>query len=113
MQTAQRGEVIAALMAAKATKGPLVIITDSQYTRDTIIRGSSAKGWSQGPRADLWNLFWEGTKGREIQAKWVKAHTKLDEIEKWGLTKEDWQGTKEQTNWQTVALKATLGSQSV
>eukprot|EP00974_Lingulodinium_polyedra_P075441 7310926-Lingulodinium_polyedra.AAC.1 len=54
-QTAQRGELFAAVAAVEAVDGPVRLLTDNQYVRDGIVRLRDGADPSEWKHADLWD----------------------------------------------------------
>ena len=82
--TNQRMEIQAALEAARALEGPLLIVSDSTYVvncfRDRWWEGWLARGWVNSARKpvanrDLWEPLVELVAARgDIAFRWVKGH---------------------------------------
>ena len=93
VQTAQRGELQAALIACRQRRGPLTLVTDSRYVAEGFKR---LRGWAAAPDAkhgDLWAALWAAGAGtEEVVAKWVPAHQ--DAPSPPLLTAEDWRGNR-------------------
>ena len=83
--TNQRMEIAAALEAARALPGPLVIVSDSTYVvhcwRDRWWEGWLARGWKNSAKKpvanrDLWEPLVELFRTRdELRLEWVKGHS--------------------------------------
>ena len=73
-QTVQRAELFAAVVAAGAARGPLRIVTDSQYVARSIAK---LRAWPWPPEwrhADPWHLLWHAAKLGALAANWIPAH---------------------------------------
>ena len=73
-QTVQRAALFGAVVAAGAARGPLRIITDSQYVARNIAK---LRAWPWPPEwrcADPWRLFWHAAKLGALAANWIPAH---------------------------------------
>lgn len=80
--TNNRMEMQAVIEALKATRGPVVLYTDSQYVKNGItdwIRGWKRNGWKTAAKKpvknkDLWIEIDRLADGRSIEWRWVKGH---------------------------------------
>ena len=99
--TNNRMELMAAIEALRALKGPCVVElhTDSKYVQDGItkwIHGWKRNGWKTADRkpvknADLWQALETETETHEIDWRWVKGHAghdlneRADELARQGM----------------------------
>lgn len=82
--TNNRMELLAAIAALNALKGPCTVdlSTDSVYVRDGITKwvfGWQKNGWKTADRkdvknADLWQALVEATRRHRVTWRWVKGH---------------------------------------
>ena len=73
-QTVPRAELFAVVVAAGAARGPLRIVTDSQYVARNIAK---LRAWPWPPEwrhADPWHLLWHAAKLCALAASWIPAH---------------------------------------
>jgi ribonuclease HI len=88
--TNNRMELTAAIEALKATDGPIVLHTDSQYLQKGITQWIAAwkrTGWRTADRKpvknqDLWRALDEAIKGRRVEWRWVRGHNGHPENER-------------------------------
>jgi ribonuclease HI len=95
LQSNQRAELLAVVLACLRDPRPLDIRSDSEYVCNGFksIGGWAVVGW-QGDHADLWNLLCReiASRAASVQVSWVKGHaTKLD-IDRGRSTEEDKEG---------------------
>ena len=84
--TNNRMEMQAVIEALKATAGPVVLYTDSQYVKNGIcdwINGWKRNGWKTAAKKpvknkDLWVEIDRLADGRSIDWRWVKGHAGHD-----------------------------------
>jgi len=84
--TNNRMEMQAVIEALKATEGPVILYTDSQYVKNgvtTWIHGWKRNGWKTASRKpvknkDLWIEIDDLTSAREIDWRWIKGHAGHD-----------------------------------
>ena len=89
-QTVQRSELWAALVAARARSGPLLVVTDSSYVAKGVARLLS---WAEAPDAvngDLWAALRAAGGGAAVRARWVPAHQRCFYPPR--LSAVDWRG---------------------
>ena len=98
VQSNQRAELLAVVLACLRDPRPLDIRTDSDY----VCKGfASWRSWSvsewHGDHADLWNLLASDLRVRSsaVQVSWVKGHAKQLDIDRGRTTKEDKMGNDE------------------
>ena len=95
MQSNQRAELLAVVVACMRDPRPLDIRTDSEYVCNGFDALSSWKesGW-KGDHADLWNLLASALHSRvsEVCVSWVKGHAKRVDIARGRTTEEDKKG---------------------
>ena len=95
MQSNQRAELLAVVVACMRDPRPLDIRTDSEYVCNGFAALSSWKesGW-KGDHADLWNLLASALHSRvsEVCVSWVKGHAKRVDIARGRTTEEDKKG---------------------
>jgi len=95
VQSNQRAELLAVVVACMRDPRPLDIRTDSEYVCNGFAALSSWKesGW-KGDHADLWNLLASALHSRvsEVCVSWVKGHAKRVDIARWRTTEEDKKG---------------------
>ena len=80
--TNNRMEMQAVIEALKATTGPVILYTDSQYVKNGItdwIKGWKRNGWKTAAKKpvknkDLWIEIDDLADGRSIDWRWVKGH---------------------------------------
>ena len=80
--TNNRMEMQAVIEALKATAGPIILYTDSQYVKNGItdwIKGWKRNGWKTAAKKpvknkDLWIEIDDLADGRSIDWRWVKGH---------------------------------------
>ena len=80
--TNNRMEMQAVIEALKATTGPIILYTDSQYVKNGItdwIKGWKRNGWKTAAKKpvknkDLWIEIDDLADGRSIDWRWVKGH---------------------------------------
>ena len=73
-QTVQRAELFAVVVVAGAARGPLRIVTDSQYVARSIAK---LRAWPWPPEwrhADPWRLLWHAARLGALAASWIPAH---------------------------------------
>ncbi len=84
--TNNRMEMQAVIEALKATTGPIILYTDSQYVKNGVtswIHGWKRNGWKTASRKpvknkDLWVEIDALAADREIDWRWVKGHAGHD-----------------------------------
>ncbi|MBB5518663.1 ribonuclease HI [Amphiplicatus metriothermophilus] len=80
--TNNRMEMTAAIEALRATSGPVVLYTDSQYLKNGVADWMSRwkrNGWKTADRKpvknqDLWLALDELLAGREVEWRWLRGH---------------------------------------
>ena len=107
-QTAQAGEVYAALAAATLTQGRLHLVTDSQYVEGTINRGAGHLGWQKGPFALVWRDVWKPCAPHGPQAVWIKSHITREEAKTRGFPDDHWLGNDRADAKATECCKANV-----
>ena len=88
-QTAQRGEVTAALVALETASGPIHLLTDSRYVADRLrqlLLGVTVHSLQHG---DLWQRILS-QRAKLVDVTWVKAHLDWDEANHRGIPYEHW-----------------------
>jgi ribonuclease HI len=92
VQTNQRAELLAVVVACLRDPRPLHIRTDSEYVRNGFACWESwvGKGWD-GAHADLWNLLAAELRARQsvVSVSWVKGHAKQIDVDRSRTTQED------------------------
>ena len=103
-QTAERAELYAAIQAAAARRGPLLIITDSRYVSVGFARLAARTVPPYHSHQDLWEaaIFLEC--GTAVQAQWVPARRPGPDPPV--LTERDWLGNARADALATQALAA-------
>jgi ribonuclease HI len=82
LTTNNRMEMTAAIEALKATSGPVILHTDSQYLRNGVtdwMQRWKRNGWRTADRKpvknqDLWEALDVLSQGRRIEWRWVRGH---------------------------------------
>ena len=95
VQTNQRAELLAVVLACLRDPRPLDIRTDSEYVcKGVASLDRLASGHWQGDHADLWNLLGKELASRSsaVKVSWVKGHAKQVDITRGRSTKEDKEG---------------------
>ena len=64
-RTAQRVELCAVVQAARRRRGPLLLVTESQYAADGVGRLAARRGGADGLHGDLWAALWAARGGCE------------------------------------------------
>ena len=92
VQSNQRAELLAVVLACLRDPRPLDIRSDSEYVCNgfKLLQGLPVVGW-QGDHADLWNLLGNELASRSsaVQVSWVMGHAKQVDIARGRCTKED------------------------
>ena len=92
-QTAQRAELFAAAVAASLARGPLLIVTDSQYVAAGTGQLSFRLRLLDRRHADLWQVLWRAARGGGLSTRWVPSHR--DRPDPPLLSEADWVGNAE------------------
>ena len=78
--------VIVALASIKKPEIPVVLYSDSKYVIDAInkgwVFGWEKKGFKDKKNPDLWKMFLQVYKGKNVTFKWVKGHAGHPENER-------------------------------
>ena len=107
-QTAQRAELLAALMVVSLAVGPVEVITDSRFVANGVAAlggGANPTDWSH---CDLWEAVAPHCRSGHLTARWVKGHTTPQEAASLGLTEEDRMGNAEADRLAGEAATARL-----
>eukprot|EP00974_Lingulodinium_polyedra_P019900 1923042-Lingulodinium_polyedra.AAC.1 len=67
-QTAQRGELLAAVAACRAAPRGFLLVTDSRYVRDGVCRLRDGEDPAEWRHADLWALIRDRAVDRTLSA---------------------------------------------
>eukprot|EP00974_Lingulodinium_polyedra_P055990 5384405-Lingulodinium_polyedra.AAC.1 len=84
-QTAQRGELYAALAALTAVAGAFVLYTDSKYVRDGVARLRDGADHSEWKHADLWVQVRPLVLSGRVTVQWVPAHRTAEDYAARGI----------------------------
>ena len=103
-QSVQRAELFAAVQAVAFARGPVCVVTDSQYVARGVER---LLGWPRPPewvRSDLWARLWRAAHAGVLVARWVPAHRGRPDPPL--LSEADWRGNAEADRRAGDALRA-------
>ena len=95
VQTNQRAELLAVVLACLRDPRPLNIRTDSDYVcKGVTSLDGLATGHRQGDHADLWSLLDKefASRSSAVKVTWVKGHVKQIDVTRGRCTKEDKEG---------------------
>ena len=82
------------MAALEKTKGPIDVIADNQYVRNTAQYLESGGTVHKGKHNDLWTRI--KTQIHKMKSiRWVKAHLKKENASKAGVCYDDWYGNNE------------------
>ena len=73
-QSVQRAELYAAVQAVALARGPVLVVTDSQYVANGVARLQGRPRPPEWRHADLWARLWRAAHGGVLSARWVPAH---------------------------------------
>eukprot|EP00971_Amphidinium_carterae_P227296 4508217-Amphidinium_carterae.1 len=94
-QTAEDGEMLAAIFALQNSAGCIELCTDCRNLQLGILRGCETSARTNGLRAHLWRLLADAGADRRLEVHKVKAHARRPPDEAPRAEYLDWQGNHE------------------
>ena len=112
-QTAQRGEVAAAVAASLLIERDLEVVTDSMFLVKACARIKAGEAFDEWAHADLWGILAPHVRSGRITTRWVKAHLSASAAAERGMAERDRLGNAAADSNAGRAAISRLPSQAV